>query len=315
MQPNFLQPGDTIGLCATARWVTTEQLQPALDLFQQWGYRVKVMPQVYNQVGQLAGNPIQRLEGLRSCLHDEEIKAVVVVRGGYGTVHIVDELTKEDLQAAASKWLFGYSDITVLHQLWNNHGIPTWHTTMPISFSECTEEALASFHRAINGQWKEQKWKCETTENLPLPYHNGSCYAPIVGGNLSVIYSQLGSPTQLETAGKILFLEDVDEMLYHLDRMIFSVRRAGLFDHIVGLIVGGFTQMRDNTKEFGFATDNPWGSPWSEIIGSGPSAKTIPVAFGYPAGHCRDNHALPLGLPVNFKVNEGYASISFSTIG
>ena len=293
MQIPFLQPGDTIGICATARWVTEDQLQPALDTIHHWGFKAKVMPQVFYQNGQLAGTDKQRTQGLLDCLLDPEIKAVIIARGGYGSVRVVDQIPDVVLKNNP-KWLCGYSDITVLHNRWNNLGIPTIHSTMPISFPDATPLALEQLKNALSGKWQSRTWRAEGNINAPIE-------APIVGGNLSVIYSQLGSATQLEAKGKILFLEDVDEMIYHLDRMLMGLKRAGVLDGIKGLLLGGFTQMKDNTQQFGFGVDNPWGPSVQEIFWQLSKDLDVPIAFDFPAGHWEKNEAFFLGKCVKLK--------------
>ncbi len=290
MMMPFLRPGDTIGICATARWVTEDQLQPALDIIHRWGFKTKVMPQVFFQNGQLAGTDEERIQGLLACITDPSIQAIIVARGGYGTVRVVDAIPEVVIQDN-SKWLCGYSDITVLHNRWNNMGIPTIHSTMPISFPNATPFALDQLYNALTGQWRGRSWSAPSSIKQQLE-------GVIVGGNLSVVYSQLGSRTQLNTKGKILFLEDVDEMIYHLDRMLLGLKRAGLLDDIKGLLLGGFTQMKDNTQAFGFSADNPWGSTVTDIFQELAHGLNIPIAFDFPAGHWEQNEAFYLGMNV-----------------
>lgn len=309
MQIPFLQSGDTIGICATARWVTEEQLQPALDRIHSWGWKTKVMPQVFFQNGQLAGSDEQRTQGLMDCLLDPEIKAILIARGGYGSVRVVDQISDVVL-LDNPKWLCGYSDITVLHNRWNNLGIPSIHSTMPISFPDATPLALDQLRNALCGQWQERVWTAMGNVNVPME-------APIVGGNLSVIYAQLGSSTQLDAKGKFLFLEDVDEMIYHLDRMLMGLKRAGVFDGIKGLLLGGFTQMKDNTRQFGFSTDNPWGPSVQEIFWQLSKELNVPIAFDFPAGHWEHNEAFFLGMNVRLKgeVNNSFSlSMDFPSV-
>lgn len=292
MMPEFLRPGDTIGICATARWITPEQLAPALEIIESWGFKTKVMQQVYWQEGQLAGSDADRIDGIKSCLLDPEIKAVIIARGGYGTVRVIDAISDEEI-LNNPKWICGYSDITVLHSRWNNLGIPTIHSTMPISFPNATPMALSQLKDALLGHWKGRTWECER-------FGNWEFSAPIVGGNLSVIYSQLGSSTQLMANDAVIFLEDVDEMAYHMDRMLMALKRAGIFSNARGLLIGGLTQMRDNTEQFGFATNNPWGKTSEQMFKELAADLNLPIAFQFPAGHWDQNEGFFLNVPVRF---------------
>ncbi len=288
--PRFLQPGDTIGICATARWMTKEQMAPAIAEIESWGLKVVVMDQVWKQQGQLAGSDEDRIQGLLECIQRDDINAILIARGGYGTVRVVDAIPDEFI-LKNPKWLCGYSDITVLHNKWNQLGIATIHSTMPISFTACTPRALQQLRGALMGSWESTEWIGKSRNWKEIT-------APIVGGNLSVVYSQLGSPTQLKGKGKIVFLEDVDEMRYHLDRMLQGLKRAGVLDGAQGILVGGLTQIKDNTLAFGFSTENPWGRDEEQIFLEWAEDLGLPIAFGFPAGHWEQNEALYLGREV-----------------
>ena len=301
MQPAFLQQGDTIGIIATARFITSEQWQYAKGVIESWGLKIKLAENVFTPSFQLAGNVEERTQSFLSLWNDNEVKALLVARGGYGTIHTIDEILPF---LNDSKWICGYSDVTVLLNACTNKDIACIHSTMPISFEHATPEALENLRCALFGEtflfnWNEKQIQTGNTEGK------------IVGGNLSVIYSQLGSPTQLNTEGKILFLEDVDEMLYHIDRMLTALKRAGLFKNITGLILGGFTQMRDNTEEFGFSSNNPWGKSLVEMILEIGLDCNIPVTMGFPAGHLNDNRAFYMGRNAELIVNENSAQLAW----
>ena len=301
MQPAFLQQGDTIGIIATARFITSEQWQYAKGVIESWGLKIKLAENVFKPSFQLAGNVEERTQSFLSLWNDNEVKALLVARGGYGTIHTIDEILPF---LNESKWICGYSDVTVLLNACTNKNIACIHSTMPISFEHATAEALENLRRALFGEsflfdWNEKQIQTGITEGK------------IVGGNLSVIYSQLGSATQLNTEGKILFLEDVDEMLYHVDRMITALKRAGMFKNIQGLILGGFTQMRDNTEEFGFSSNNPWGKSLVEMILNIGLDCNVPVTMGFPAGHLNDNRAFYMGRNAELIVNENSAQLSW----
>ncbi len=301
MQPAFLQQGDTIGIIATARFITSEQWQYAKGVIESWGLKIKLAENVFKPSFQLAGNVEERTQSFLSLWNDNEVKALLVARGGYGTIHTIDEILPF---LNESKWICGYSDVTVLLNACTNKNIACIHSTMPISFEHATAEALENLRRALFGEsflfdWNEKQIQTGITEGK------------IVGGNLSVIYSQLGSATQLNTEGKILFLEDVDEMLYHVDRMLTALKRAGMFKNIQGLILGGFTQMRDNTEEFGFSSNNPWGKSLVEMILNIGLDCNVPVTMGFPAGHLNDNRAFYMGRNAELIVNENSAQLSW----
>jgi muramoyltetrapeptide carboxypeptidase len=301
MQPAFLQQGDTIGIIATARFITSEQWQYAKGVIESWGLKIKLAENVFTPSFQLAGNVEERTQSFLSLWNDNEVKALLVARGGYGTIHTIDEILPFFND---SKWICGYSDVTVLLNACTNKDIACIHSTMPISFEHATPEALENLRCALFGEsflleWSEKQIQTGNTEGK------------IVGGNLSVIYSQLGSATQLNTEGKILFLEDVDEMLYHVDRMLTALKRAGMFKNITGLILGGFTQMRDNTEEFGFSSNNPWGKSLVEMILEIGLDCNIPVTMGFPAGHLNDNRAFYMGRNAELIVNENSAQLTW----
>lgn len=301
MQPAFLQQGDTIGIIATARFLTSEQWQFAERIITSWGLKIKLAENVFTPQFQLAGNAEERTHSFLSLWNDNEVKALLVARGGYGTVHTIDEINPS---LNSSKWICGYSDVTVLLNACTNKNIACIHSTMPVSFEQATQEALENLKFALFGESFSFNWN----ENQ---IQVGNCDGEIVGGNLSVIYSQLGSSTQLNTEGKILFLEDVDEMLYHVDRMLTALRRAGMFKNISGLILGGFTQMRDNTEEFGFSSNNPWGKSVVQMIREMGINSETPIAVGFPAGHLNDNRAFYMGRNAELIVNENSAQLTW----
>lgn len=293
MRPPFLQKGDTIGISATARFITEEDWKVAGALFEAWGLNVKFAKNVFSSHFQLAGSIEDRTESFLSLYNDPEVKAVIIARGGYGTVHTIDAILP---YLDGRKWVCGYSDVTVLLNALTNLNVACIHSTMPISFQHATSEALSNLHDALFGKLNRFEWSGKAL-------NTGSATGELVGGNLSVIYSQLGSSTQLKTHGKILFLEDVDEMLYHIDRMLMALKRAGMFEGITGLILGGFTQMKDNTEAFGFSANNPWGKEIEEMILEVIGTNSIPVATEMPAGHLNDNRAFIMGQIAELEVN------------
>jgi muramoyltetrapeptide carboxypeptidase len=276
--------------------MTAEQMAPAISEIESWGLKVVVMNQVWKQQGQLAGSDDDRIHGLLECIQCVDIDAVLIARGGYGTVRVVDAIPDEVI-LKNPKWLCGYSDITVLHNKWNQLGLSTIHSTMPISFTSCTPRALQQLRGALMGSWESTEWMGKSRNWKEIT-------APIVGGNLSVVYSQLGSSTQLDGADRIVFFEDVDEMRYHLDRMLQGIKRAGVMRGAKGILVGGLTQIKDNTLAFGFSTDNPWGKDEQRIFLDWADELGLPIAFGFPAGHWEQNEALYFGREVRVTAEE-----------
>ena len=279
-----LKKGDRVALAAPARKVSPAEMAPAIDALRSWGLDVVVPNGLYEADNQFAGSDSHRAALLQHLLDDPGVKAVICCRGGYGTARIVDRLDFSRF-AERPKWIVGYSDVTVLHShIHNTLGIPTLHATMPVNFPADGHPtpATESLRRALFGEPLDIGW------DSPLPTANGSLSATIVGGNLSILYSLLGSRSQIDTRGKILLIEDLDEYLYHIDRMMQALRRAGMLDGLAALLVGGLTDMHDNTIPFGRTAE--------QIVMEAVAGKDYPVCFGAPFGHLGDNNlALPLG--------------------
>lgn len=287
--PSFLKKGDLVSIVATARWIDPHDLLFATSLLEKWGFRVKLGKHLHTVSFQLAGTLEQRTSDMQVALDDPESKAILIARGGYGTVHLIDQLDFSRFYSSP-KWICGYSDITVLHAHLNSKGYATIHSTMPVSFANATDAALENLRLALLGDLKEVSFK----SSIPLLHLYGSL--PLVGGNLSVLYSLLGSESLANKGDLALFMEDVDEMHYHIDRMMMGLKRASFFKNVKYVILGGLTQMRDNTVEFGFPKDNPWGLNANEIIVNYCKELGIAVVDGFPAGHLNDNRAFYLGM-------------------
>jgi muramoyltetrapeptide carboxypeptidase len=288
--PPGLTKGDTIGIAAPARKISREELLPAIKIIEDQGFKIRLDEAVFNVFHQYSGTDSERIAHFQSLLDDPEIKAILCARGGYGSMRIIDKLNFTKF-IQKPKWIIGYSDITVLHAHLNQvlH-FESLHATMPVNFATNTVEALQSLFDVLNG--------------TPLNYnlephflnHFGSATGQLVGGNLSILYSLAGSPDFPDTKGKILFIEDLDEYLYHIDRMALSLKRMGVFDQLAGLIVGGLTEMKDNAVPFGKTAE--------EIIAGLVSYFDFPVCFGFPAGHIPDNRALVFGRDYHFEVGD-----------
>lgn len=288
----YLKACDLVAIAAPARAVNPEEMAPAVTTLAAWGLEVVVPDGLYERQDQLAGSDDHRAVLLQGLLDDPSIKAIFCARGGYGTVRIIDRL---DFSGFCShpKWIVGYSDATVLHShVQATLGLPTLHATMPINFpadsSPCP--ATESLRQALFGGPQAIAW-----DSHPLD-RRGVAEGMVVGGNLSILYSLLGSRSQIDTHGKILLIEDLDEYLYHIDRMMQALRRAGMLDDLAGLVVGGLTDMHDNTI--------PWGHTAEEIVLDAVADKSYPVAFNAPMGHLgTDNRALPLGTTLSLIVD------------
>ncbi|MDI3526236.1 MAG: muramoyltetrapeptide carboxypeptidase [Tenuifilum sp.] len=298
--PPYLQPGDTIGIVAPARFVSREMLQPAIRFLTNQGYLVKTAPHLYSRHYQFAGTDGERAQDLMEMIEDPSVKAILCARGGYGTVRILDLLNLRKLQQNP-KWIIGYSDITVLHSLINGwFGIESLHATMPINFPESISgnESTLALVKALTGEPLSY-----TLPNHPLNLP-GRANGMLIGGNLSMLSSLCGTTSDMSYNGRILFIEDVDEYLYHIDRMVMQLKRSGKLKSITGLIIGHFTEMKDN--------EIPFGSNAYEIIYSAVKEYNIPVCFGFPAGHSEPNLPLILGRNVNLVVDEKEVKISFT---
>lgn len=294
-KPESLRAGDEVRIVSTARKISREELQPAIDQLNEWGYEATTGKNLFSEHHQFSGTDHQRAADLQDALDDSSVRAIICARGGYGTVRLLDQLDFSSF-AKHPKWIAGYSDVTALHNHIHRHfGICTLHSTMPINFSKNTALALNSLQDALTGK----------KLNYTVPTHahnrNGEAQGIITGGNLSMLYSLMGSPSQVNTDGKILFIEDLDEYLYHVDRMMVNLKRSGLLSNLKGLILGGLTDMNDNTV--------PFGKTAIEIVSEHVAEFDYPVCFGFPAGHLDDNRTLIFGQ--NAKLAVGSSGASF----
>ncbi|POY36959.1 LD-carboxypeptidase [Solitalea longa] len=294
--PAYLQPGDTIGILCTARYVTAEQLQPAIKIFEDWGLKVKLGSTVNAEWHIFGGDDVLRACDLTDFFNDPEIKAIVCARGGYGTIRMID---KVDFSGFINnpKWLVGFSDVTALHTHINSmYEIPTLHASMPVIIDNKTPEAIDSLKKALFGDELNYSYKNTSTFG-----RSGEVEAEIVGGNLSLIHTVQNTVSELFMYDKILFIEEVGEWLYNIDRMMWNLKRSSKLQNLKGLIVGGFSELQDN--------EIPFGLSYEEIIWEKVKDFDFPVCFGFPAGHIADNRAIKMGVNAVLRVGE---SISFS---
>lgn len=314
--PAFLKKGDTIGILSTARKIAKEDLQPALQLLESWGLKAELGKTIGAEENQFAGSDALRSTDFQQMMDDPKIKAIWCARGGYGTVRMVDKLDFTTFKRNP-KWIVGYSDLTVFHAHFHNLGIETLHAQMCLEIERKSKETSESIRKVLFGEPYSISYGADTYQaafgnTLPdrssgkafqklnrLGFANGE----IIGGNLSVLYSLCGSPSAINTDGKILFIEDLDEYLYHIDRMMMNLKRNGMLKNLAGLIVGGMTKMNDNAIPFGKTAE--------EIIYNSVKEYNYPVCFNFPAGHIEDNRALILGREVGLKIDEINLSLDF----
>ena len=295
-----LQIGDTVGLTAPASAIALEAVLPAVGLLKRWGLAVELGKTIDKRLNNFSGTDDFRLSDLQEMLDSPTIKAILFARGGYGCIRIVDRIDFRGF-LKNPKWLVGFSDITVLHNHINqNFSIPTIHAAMPINFpADGSDDASTlSLKAALMGQ--TLRYDLESSHVLN---RFGMATGGVVGGNLSLIYALMGSKSELKTRGKILFIEDVGEQLYHLDRMMWQLRRANKLRYLSGLVVGQFSDMNDT--RIGFGQDA------AEIIASAVKEYKFPVLFDFPAGHLGDNRALIFGVEAKLSVQKLNQSLVF----
>ncbi|MCV9928005.1 LD-carboxypeptidase [Flavobacterium sp. LS1R49] len=295
--PPYLQEGDTVALVATARKNIDDNLQPTIDLLKSWGIETVIGNTIGLDTNQLAGTDEQRAADFQHQMDNPNIKAIWCVRGGYGTVRMIDLLDFTKFKQHP-KWVIGFSDVTVLHNHLNTMGYKSIHGIMPVSVARATPDAVATMKMALFGD--------PISYTIPSDPMNrfGKATGELVGGNLSILYSLLGSKSAIDCRDKILFIEDLDEYLYHIDRMMMNLRRNGCIENLKGIVIGAMTKMKDN--------DIPWGKNALEIVDDVTKKYNIPVIFNFPAGHIQDNRALVMGSTITIDVNQSGSTVIFN---
>lgn len=295
--PEFLKKGDKVAIVCPASYIKGD-IEVALAVLNSWGLDVEVGKSVTSQFHQFAGTDELRRRDLQAALDNPEIKAIFAARGGYGTVRIIDQLDFRKFKKHP-KWIVGFSDITVLHShLHNKAGVCSIHGQMPKAFSESTQAAITSLKNALFGKKKDFKYS-QTT----FPNRSGKGEGRLIGGNLAILHSILSSPSDGKYDNKILFIEDVGEQHYNIDRMLWTLKRAGKLVKLQGLIVGGFTSLKDS--------DPPFGQRFEEIIMDKVSEYNFPVCFDFPSGHIDNNHSLIFGKKIQLSVKDKETSINY----
>ena len=300
-QPPFLNPGDTVAIVAPAGILKHREgeINKAKALLKNWGLHVVVGKHIFNQGQHFAGTDDERCEDFQNALDDPKISAIWCARGGYGSVRILDKLNWSRFKEKP-KWIIGYSDITAIHNEVHNLGYQSLHAMMCTSLQDeasSIKETISTFKTALFGAPLHYTLKASKYNK------KGQVSAPLVGGNLTILHTLLGSKTSIDTSGKILFLEEIGEYKYHIDRMLQSLKRAGYFEECQGLIVGDMTKIKKNTT--------PWGTTIEQLILDALSEYNFPIAFNMPAGHDKDNRALILGKVVQLNVNANSTTITF----
>jgi muramoyltetrapeptide carboxypeptidase len=292
LRPPSLKKGDTIAVVSTARKVSAKDIQPGIDRVQEWGMNVELGKNLFASLNQFAGTDEQRLKDFQDALDNPGVKAIWFARGGYGTVRIIDSIDWTSFKKKP-KWLIGYSDVTVIHSHVHRHlQIETMHAPMIFNLKKITNAAAQSLEDALFNKQLQYSFPENFYSDLN---RKGEGTGQLIGGNLSILYSILGSQSDVDTKGKILFLEDLDEYLYHIDRMMMALKRAGKLENLAGLVVGGMTEMKDNKVRFNKTSE--------DIISEAVAGYKYPVLYGFPAGHIPNNRALTFGREVTVKVD------------
>lgn len=291
-QPATLLKGDKIGIVSPAGKINADKVGIAVRRFENAGYEVILGNHVFDEENQFAGSDANRLCDFQLMLDDPEIKAIICSRGGYGSIRILENLNF-DLFLRNPKWIVGYSDITVFHSYLNNLlGVESLHAIMPINFSSEKDEnySISTLFQSLTGNLGNYKILSHKLNRI------GLAEGEIIGGNLSILYSLRGTAIDFETHGKILFIEDVGEELYHLDRMMQNLKMGGKLSELQGLVVGGMSHMKVGNPDFGKTA--------YEIVLEAVENYSYPVVFDFPAGHIEENWTLPFGRFIRLDVSE-----------
>jgi muramoyltetrapeptide carboxypeptidase len=291
--PPYLKPGDTIGIVCPAGYMALEKVQTCIQTLGEWGYRVKLG----NTVGSssetyFSGTDRERLKDLQRMMDDREVHAVLCGRGGYGMGRIIERIKFRKFRKRP-KWIIGYSDITVLHShIYTNYKISTLHAPMAAAFNDDGYKTsfVLSLKNALEGG--PMDYQCAAHEyNRP-----GTGEGELVGGNLALLAHLTGTDSDIRTRGKILFIEDVGEYLYSIDRMMHQLKRSGKLSKLAGLVIGHFSDSKD--------TERPFGQSAFQIVRALVDEYKYPVCYGFPVSHTAENVALKIGFPCRLEVNE-----------
>ena len=301
VRPPYLKAGDTVAIVAPSGVLKNRnvEIQRAQDLLKSWGLHSVLGEHVFAESNHFAGTDEQRCADFQKAMDDPAISAIWAGRGGYGTVRILDQLDYTKFKKKP-KWVIGYSDITALHNQLHNEGFESIHAIMAagiISDLKGMEKSVSTFKDAIFGKPIAYTLEGSTYNKV------GTTSGELVGGNLTMLHTMLGSKTSIDVSGKILFIEEIGEYAYHTDRMLQSLKRAGYFDNCKGVLVGDFSKVKNNTT--------PWGSSIEQLILDALSDYDFPIAFKMPAGHEDDNRAMVLGRKIELSVGKQSTTVKF----
>jgi muramoyltetrapeptide carboxypeptidase len=296
--PPYLQKGDTIGITCPAGFMHREKAQQCIDTLQSWGYNVVVGNTVgSNSTNYFSGTDEDRLKEFQLMLDDDNIKVILCGRGGYGVGRIIEQIDFKKFKKQP-KWIIGFSDITILHShIHSNYKIATLHAPMAAAFNDggAEGEYVLSLKNALEG--KKIKYECGVHEFNK----KGEAIGELVGGNLALLAHCVCTSSDIKTKGKILFIEDVGEYLYNVDRMLYQLKRSGKLDKLAGLIIGGFTDLKD--------TERPFGKPIDVITKEILAEYKYPVCFNFPVSHANENYALKIGVGYKLKVGKNKVTL------
>ena len=297
IQPSHLKPGDTIGIVCPSGYIPLEKVQICIQTLEKWGYKVKLGTTVGAKKDSFSGTDQQRAEDLQTMLDDASVKAILCARGGYGASRIINTIHFQAFNKQP-KWVIGFSDITVLHAAILQQNCMSIHGPMAAAFAkgEAGEPYIQSLKKALEGE--------KTSYTIPAHSMNtlGNAKAELVGGNLCILAHLIGSKNALDTNGKILFLEDVGEYHYNIDRLMIQCKNAGLFDNLAGLVIGGFTDLKDPSSDFGASA--------YEIIKEHILGYTFPICFDFPISHGLPNFAIKQGQVYSLAVSAQEVSLT-----
>lgn len=298
IRPPLLRKGDTVGIAAPSSYLRKTELEPGLELISSWDLKVVIGKNVYRRNNSFAGTDDQRAEDFQSMLDNPDIKAIICARGGYGTVRIIRQLNFDKF-LKNPKWIAGCSDITILHGYLQNLGVESLHSEMPrfVPPAEPDLASMDSLRAALFGETRQYTIQ-PNKDNRP-----GKSRGTLTGGNLSVLYSFAGSDLEPDLAGRILFIEDIGEYLYHIDRMMMNLSIRGRLKDLKGLIVGTMNNM--------MVSGSGYRKPAYTVIREAVSAYGFPVMFGFPAGHAHPNMSLILGREVEITVDSNQCTLTF----
>ena len=290
IRPSSLQKGDSVIIVSPSRQILPEQIIGAIRIFEEWGLNVHLGNNVYSTNGYFAGTNEERLIDIQKAIDDNQIKAIFYARGGYGMSRILDDINLDEL-VTNPKWIIGFSDVTAFHLKMNQRNMESIHGLMPVQFEyDGVEESIHSLYNLLFTGRFEYTIPSNKTNKL------GKASGELIGGNLSLLVDSMGTSTEIITEGKILFLEEIDEYFYKIDRMLNQLKRANKLLHVKGLIVGDFSQLKD--------TVIPFGANMEEIIMHYFKHLEIPIAFNFPLGHESYNLTVPIGRTVTLEVTE-----------